>query len=58
MKKLIKGTFTAILSTGLLFGCGTANDEAEPDPTEEPSEQQEDQNLNKEKKEHKEKGDY
>ncbi|WP_167396051.1 hypothetical protein [Lysinibacillus parviboronicapiens] len=45
MKKLIIGTFTAILSTGLLFGCGTANDEQEPDPTEEPSEQQ-DQNQN------------
>jgi len=46
MKKLIKGTFTAILSTGLLFGCGTANDEQEPDPTEEPSEQREDLNDN------------
>lgn len=46
MKKLIKGTFTAVLSTGLLFGCGTANDEQEPDPTEAPSEQQQDQNDN------------
>ncbi|MEK4230497.1 hypothetical protein [Solibacillus sp. FSL H8-0538] len=46
MKKRILGTFTAILSIGLLFGCGTPNDEQEPDPTEEPSEQQEDQNQN------------
>jgi len=46
MKKVKLGTFTAILSTGLLFGCGTPNDEQEPDPTEEPSEQQEDQNQN------------
>ncbi|MGN4124230.1 hypothetical protein ACMGD3_04290 [Lysinibacillus sphaericus] len=46
MKKIVLGTFTAILSTGLLFGCGTANDEQEPDPTEEPSEQQENQNQN------------
>ena len=38
--KLALGAFTAILSTGLLFGCGTTNDEQEPDPTEEPSEQQ------------------
>ncbi|WP_169716165.1 hypothetical protein [Ureibacillus manganicus] len=44
MKKLIFGTFTAILSTALLFGCGTPNDEQEPDPTEEPSEQIEDEN--------------
>lgn len=27
MKKLMKSTFTIILSTGLLFGCGTTNDE-------------------------------
>ncbi|WP_167396043.1 hypothetical protein [Lysinibacillus parviboronicapiens] len=46
MKKIILGTFIAILSTGLLFGCGTPNDEQEPDPTEEPSEQQQDQNQN------------
>ena len=45
MKKIILGSFLAILSTGLLFGCGTPNDEQEPDPTEEPSEQQ-DQNQN------------
>ncbi|MET4559635.1 hypothetical protein ABIA69_000778 [Lysinibacillus parviboronicapiens] len=46
MKKIILGTFTAVLSIGLLFGCGTANDEQEPDPTEEPSEQKEDLNQN------------
>ncbi|WP_274307443.1 hypothetical protein [Solibacillus daqui] len=46
MKKVITGAFAVILSTGLLYGCGTANDEQEPDPTEEPSEQQEDQNDN------------
>ncbi|GAB3066739.1 hypothetical protein [Virgibacillus ainsalahensis] len=39
LRKLIFGTLAAILSTGLLFGCGTV-DEQEPDPTEEPSEQQ------------------
>jgi len=44
VKKLLFGTLTAILSTTLLFGCGTPNDEQEPDPTEEPSEQHEDQN--------------
>ncbi|WP_172954393.1 hypothetical protein [Solibacillus sp. R5-41] len=42
MKKLIIGAFTTILSIGILSGCGTANDEQEPDPTEEPSEQRED----------------
>lgn len=40
-KKIVGCTFTAILSTGLLFGCGTPSDEQEPDPTEEPSEQNE-----------------
>lgn len=58
MKKIILGTFTAVLSTGLLFGCGTANDEQEPDPTEEPSEQQEDQNQNNNNNEHKEEGNH
>ena len=53
MKKIILGTFTAVLSTGLLFGCGTANDEQEPDSTEAPSEQQEDQNLNDNENDHK-----
>lgn len=42
-KKLVGGTFVTILSISLLFGCGTPNDEQEPDPTEEPSEQMEDQ---------------
>jgi len=32
---------SVILSTGLLFGCNGV-DEDEPDPTEEPSEQRED----------------
>ncbi|UOQ87026.1 hypothetical protein [Gracilibacillus salinarum] len=39
-KKLAYGLFTAILSTSLLVGCGNGNDEQEPDPTEEPSEEQ------------------
>ncbi|MFC0273944.1 hypothetical protein ACFFIX_21405 [Metabacillus herbersteinensis] len=38
-KKIMLGMFTALLTTGLLFGCGTPNDEQEPDPTEEPSEE-------------------
>jgi len=54
MKKLVLGTATAILSTSLLFGCGTANDEQEPDPSEEPSEQQNDQNQNDSKNDHQE----
>ncbi len=52
MKKIILGTFTAVLSTGLLFGCGTANDETELNSTEAPSEQQEDLNQNDNKNEH------
>lgn len=52
MKKIILGIFTAVLSTGLLFGCGTANDEQEPDPTEEPSEQQKDRNQNDSQNDH------
>lgn len=40
IKKIALGACTAMLSIGLLFGCGTTNDEQEPDPTEEPSEQQ------------------
>lgn len=40
LKKLTFLILTTILSTGLLFGCGNANDQQEPDPTEEPSEQQ------------------
>lgn len=38
-RKLALAMFITTLSTGLLFGCGTPNDEQEPDPTEEPSEQ-------------------
>ncbi|WP_174612717.1 hypothetical protein [Virgibacillus ihumii] len=42
LKKLTIGASTVILSSGLLFGCGSPNlnDEQEPDPTNEPSEQQ------------------
>lgn len=40
LQKVLLGTSAVILSTGLLFGCGTNNDEQEPDPTEEPSEEQ------------------
>lgn len=39
-KKLTLATFVVILSTGLLFGSDTADDEQEMDPTEESSEQQ------------------
>ncbi|WP_194165661.1 hypothetical protein [Oceanobacillus sp. CFH 90083] len=39
-KKLTLCMITSILSAGLLFGCGTVQDEQEPDPSEEPSEQQ------------------
>lgn len=38
-KKIILGMLSACLTTGVLFGCGTPNDEQEPDPTEEPSEE-------------------
>ncbi|WP_205317672.1 hypothetical protein [Oceanobacillus zhaokaii] len=45
LRKLTLGMITAILSTGVLFGCGTVQDEQEPDPSEEPSEQmQQDEN--------------
>lgn len=37
MKKLIIGTFTLVLTTGLLFGCGNAKDKTEPTDTESPS---------------------
>lgn len=40
-KKYFFAITSVILSTGLLFGCN-GTDEDEPDPTEEPSEQQED----------------
>ncbi len=38
-KKYVLGLLSAILSVGFLFGCNDKKDEAEPDPTEEPSEQ-------------------
>ncbi|MEH7313521.1 YhcN/YlaJ family sporulation lipoprotein [Priestia megaterium] len=38
-KKYALGLLSAILSVGFLFGCNDKKDEAEPDPTEEPSEQ-------------------
>lgn len=40
-KKYIFALMSMILSTGFLFGCN-GTDEDEPDPSEEPSEQQED----------------
>lgn len=44
IKKIALAMILAIPTMGLLFGCGTNNDEQEPDPTEEPSEQQSDEN--------------
>jgi len=38
-KKYLVGLLSTILSVGFLFGCNDKKDEAEPDPTEEPSEQ-------------------
>ncbi len=38
-KKYVLGLLSTILSVGFLFGCNDKKDEAEPDPTEEPSEQ-------------------
>ncbi|MDO6849707.1 YhcN/YlaJ family sporulation lipoprotein [Priestia megaterium] len=38
-KKYLLGVLSTILSVGFLFGCNDKKDEAEPDPTEEPSEQ-------------------
>lgn len=40
-KKHLLALMSGILSVGLLFGCNGV-DEEEPDPTEEPSEQRED----------------
>ncbi|GGA26840.1 hypothetical protein [Psychrobacillus lasiicapitis] len=40
-KRYIFALLTGFLSVGLLFGCDGV-DEDEPDPSEEPSEQQED----------------
>jgi YhcN/YlaJ family sporulation lipoprotein len=38
-KKYLLGLLSTILSVGFLFGCNDKKDEAEPDSTEEPSEQ-------------------
>ncbi|MDY0944013.1 YhcN/YlaJ family sporulation lipoprotein [Priestia megaterium] len=38
-RKYLLGLLSTILSVGFLFGCNDKKDEAEPDPTEEPSEQ-------------------
>ncbi|MGV4965266.1 YhcN/YlaJ family sporulation lipoprotein, partial [Priestia aryabhattai] len=38
-EKYLVGLLSTILSVGFLFGCNDKKDEAEPDPTEEPSEQ-------------------
>lgn len=57
-KKVVLGSLSAFLSLGLLFGCGTPQDEQEPDPTEEPSEENDEPNkddkeneMNEEQKE-------
>ncbi|MEH6944111.1 hypothetical protein [Bacillus sp. JJ722] len=42
-KKYLLPLLSTILSVGFLFGCNTNNDEQEPDPTEEPSEQREEE---------------
>lgn len=42
-KKHVFALLSVILSAGILFGCNGADDE-EPDPTEEPSEQQQQNN--------------
>ncbi|MDW0113702.1 hypothetical protein QT711_10920 [Sporosarcina saromensis] len=41
MNKYLLAIMTTMLSAGLLFGCNGV-DEDEPDPSEEPSEQRED----------------
>jgi hypothetical protein len=41
LNKKLFGLMSVLLSAGLLFGCGDGGDEQEPDPTEEPTEQQE-----------------
>lgn len=38
-RKYLFGLLSTVLSVGFLFGCNDKKDEAEPDPTEEPSEQ-------------------
>jgi YhcN/YlaJ family sporulation lipoprotein len=45
-RKYLLGLFSTILSVGFLFGCNDKKDEAEPDPTEEPSEQKADNDRN------------
>ncbi|MBD7942866.1 MULTISPECIES: hypothetical protein [Psychrobacillus] len=42
-KRYVLTIMSVILSTGILFGCN-GTDENEPDPSEEPSEQQKDEN--------------
>lgn len=44
LKKVTLGTFTIILSTGVLFGCGNADDQQEQDPAEQPTEEQDTNN--------------
>ncbi|TYR81792.1 YhcN/YlaJ family sporulation lipoprotein [Priestia megaterium] len=41
-RKYLFGLLSTVLSAGFLFGCNATQDEAEPDPTEEPSEQRQD----------------
>ncbi|MGE7839245.1 hypothetical protein ACQKNX_00505 [Lysinibacillus sp. NPDC093712] len=53
MKKLIIGTFTAILTTGLLFGCGTAKDKTETKKSEETSTHKEEHKEEIDKKDEK-----
>ncbi|ABS22217.1 hypothetical protein ACRS6Y_08180 [Bacillus cytotoxicus] len=40
-KKYLFALMATVISSGLLFGCNNVKDEQEPDPTEEPSEQRE-----------------
>ncbi|MCY8235375.1 YhcN/YlaJ family sporulation lipoprotein [Priestia endophytica] len=42
-RRYLFGLLSTILSVGFLFGCNDKKDEAEPDPTEEPSEQKRDE---------------
>jgi hypothetical protein len=51
LKKIALGSLSAFLTLGLLFGCGTTQDEQEPDPTEEPSEQNDEPNKDDDKNE-------
>ncbi|MFP7737445.1 YhcN/YlaJ family sporulation lipoprotein [Priestia aryabhattai] len=45
-RKYLFGLLSTILSVGFLFGCNDKKDEAEPDPTEEPSEQKAENDRN------------